>query len=342
MGLVTIPTEYPINAARTGTLVGYDLNASNRFVAAVGAANLTATVNRAVVFAEALTGTSPTYRVGIEGVSGNLPNGVYKGATNNAYADTSLFSAGVNQIVLNESWTPAANEAYAVTIRHQTGTINGSNFRRFRVGYEPMVESNVPHGAYGDGSTTIVRSLPCMTAMTTGNQYLGPAAIIGSLADDTWNNSGTPLYRGGRVQPTSGYVVDGFDFVIAAQSGGHFRAHFLMDDNPTPLETRTFTAGTDILADSTPRLVQWRFPNSIIMPSRSVAVFMLEPTTSTAITMFRSINLANASALTPFRGSFAMVGATTGTLGSYTLSVLRVPPVRMILSGFEVPGVFFG
>lgn len=342
MAIVATPQDSLGHGARTASFIGHDLSNANRFVAGILRATTDDTINRVAVMMESLTGTSPTYRVSIQGVgAGGAPDGVIKGATNNAKSDTATFTTGINLITLDETWTPTPGELFAVVVEHQSGTINGSNFRRFRVGYEPMMTYGHPYGIFGDGTDTIVPSLPTMAAVTTTGLFTPQSACMTSVNTNSWNNSGSPLYRGGTFLPTQSIELAGFDFLIAVDAGAHFRTMVLFENETTPELTQDWVAGVDVVADTVVRRVQWRF-DPISVFTRTNVRFIVQPTTSTAITAFPWLVTTSVFAATALRGAGAVTGITAGTLGTYSTSILSTPAVRAVLAGFEVPGVFFG
>lgn len=342
MAIVAVPQDSLSHGATSTAFIGHDLNNSNRYCAGILRATTDDVVNRVAVIMESLTGTSPVYRVSIQGVgAGGVPDGVIRGFLGNAKSDTATFSTGLNLVTLDETWTPTVGELYAVVIEHESGTINASNFRRFRVGYEPMASYGFPYAIFGDGTDTLVPSLPAMSAVTTGGIYSQQSAVMTSITANSWNNSGTPRYRGATLQPTQTIEVVGVDFLIAVTAGANFKTYLMFENDPTPVLEQQWTAGVDCIADGDVHRVQWRFdPVSVF--TRTNLRFLVEPTTSTAITLFPWLVSTSVFANLALRGAGGASGINTNTLGSYSPSILSTPPVRAVLSGFEVPGVFFG
>lgn len=82
------------------------------------------------------SGTSPTYRLGIQSVDedGN-PDGTWLGATNTGYGDSTLANASQwNEFTFNESVPLVNGQEYFLVLEYQSGTINTSNYRRILYG----------------------------------------------------------------------------------------------------------------------------------------------------------------------------------------------------------------
>src|SRR3989304_3155455 len=62
------------------------------------------------------TGTSPTYRIGLQGDSGGNPDGTWLGATNSAYGDYQLIGNVWETIILGENVSLVESTIYHIVI----------------------------------------------------------------------------------------------------------------------------------------------------------------------------------------------------------------------------------
>lgn len=114
-------------------------------------------ISKCAIRLGALTGSSPTYVVALEGVSGVVPDGTIKGGGSPASVEIApTTGAGtVQEYTFANTYTPGAGELLALTIRPKTGTsIDGSNNWSFTRGQQSA--SNMPYGYYNSGSGAAV------------------------------------------------------------------------------------------------------------------------------------------------------------------------------------------
>ena len=141
-------TKYIIhNYFRIGSRNGFDLAASTGMIGVRFTAQQTKNVDKILIYITSVTGTSPTYRTGLQGESSGIPDGTWLGPTNNGYKDAQ-FSAGWNELVLDEDVSLTADTDYFIVVEYNSGTIDGSNYVRvaYSVGgsdsYQPLNKSN--------------------------------------------------------------------------------------------------------------------------------------------------------------------------------------------------------
>lgn len=141
------------------------------------------------------TGTIPTYRVGIQGVSDtNSPDGVFAAG----YADTNFPATGTATLTVTTALT--AGTPYALVVRHTSGTINGSNCVALENGMTyfasngfnaPILVTQNSGGAW----TGVNRIPPVSIIDADGDTILGTAAYsFTTLA--TWNSGTASKHRG--------------------------------------------------------------------------------------------------------------------------------------------------
>ena len=85
------------------------------------------------VYCTALTGTSPTYRVVIEGynATGGIPDGTDVGGGSPTATTFTAVAATYHEITLTNAFTPTEGTAYAAVLEYDSGTIDGSNTASF-------------------------------------------------------------------------------------------------------------------------------------------------------------------------------------------------------------------
>lgn len=107
----------------------------------------------------ALVGTSPTYRVGLQGDDEGDPDGSWLGGT--AYADVQFINGWLEIDITNAALTQGT--VYHIVAMYQSGTIDGSNYGRMKYGklsggdyipYDLTLDSNYDTRSTDDGGTT--------------------------------------------------------------------------------------------------------------------------------------------------------------------------------------------
>lgn len=131
----------------------FSLDASGDKVGWIVRAPEAITVDRIALCYNGKTGTPPTYRYSLQGISstGN-PSGTVLGATNNALATlapTAISNDSFHELTLSESVAFSAGEKFSIVAEYSSGTVNGSNFASYRYGY-PNLANNYDFGdAFG-------------------------------------------------------------------------------------------------------------------------------------------------------------------------------------------------
>jgi hypothetical protein len=171
-----------------GSATNFALNANNDAIEFLVQAKEAATITRLGIRHASTTGTSPTYRVSIQGIdaSGN-PDGTIKGGGSPASAtfSPSGLSWGANSwqwVTLANSYAVAAGEFFAVVIDYSSGTIDGSNTSSFTQTFG-LGGTRFPYSIQNDaGSRTRSANLPCVAWGSSTTAYGFPASAVGSTA----------------------------------------------------------------------------------------------------------------------------------------------------------------
>lgn len=163
------------------------------------------------------TGTSPTYRVSVQGVDGSgQPNGTIVGGGSPAsatFSPTSLaYGAATWQwVALTNSYTPSRGEWISLVVDYSSGTVNGSNFSS--IGYylnEPMVCQ--PSALDFQTATWNKRTSQSILSYKTVSNAVGLPVATNGTQDFT-----SPAEYGVRFTIPSGwcstYKIAGFRFI---------------------------------------------------------------------------------------------------------------------------------
>jgi hypothetical protein len=144
-------------------------------------------------------GTPPTYIIGLEGVSTTtgLPDGTYVGGGSPASgtftppADTT-WDATWQWVALSNAYTPSRNEVLALTIRHSSGSVDGSN-----------------HGIFTRADSNFNLNQPYALALTAGTWALSANA---------------PVFGVRTASSRYGSIIKGVYSTRSASTAGHRQA----------------------------------------------------------------------------------------------------------------------
>lgn len=156
-------------------------------------------IDRVGVFITAVNGSSPTYILGLESLTGDEPSGSYLGGVSPASVETTL-SAGYNEVSLDFPFTVAAGAVYALTVRHASGTADGVNNVVAAFERNSVLEHTLPYpGRLDTGSWTMNSSGENAFGGVRydDGQYV-PGLVVESaaLSNETYNSGSSPGYRG--------------------------------------------------------------------------------------------------------------------------------------------------
>lgn len=161
-------------------------------------------------------GTPPTYIIGLEGLDASgLPDGTYLGGGSPASATftppaDSTWNSSWRWIALSNSYTPSNNDPIAITIRHSSGTVNGSNCQT--VFYMTQL------GAQN-------RGFPSCLTLTAG----------------TWARSNAPATFGYRTATGRyGFTAVGATITSTSTSGRRAAAHWTVPAIYSSIKVRSF------------------------------------------------------------------------------------------------------
>lgn len=180
------------------TVSNLALNQSTDALEFVFSSHTTDAITQVYVRVATITGTTPTYRVSIQGVntSGN-PDGTIKGGGTPASVTFSPSGLGWaansgHWLTLDNSYTPATRgEMLAIVIDYSSGTIDASNLAAFSNGFSSSATAliGLPYVINNDaGSRTRAAALPLFGYRTASARYGNP---MKSLTTASAFNSGS-------------------------------------------------------------------------------------------------------------------------------------------------------
>lgn len=218
--------DWRYNSGNAPTLAVHALDANNDAVGFVFQAQAAATITRLGVKLGTITGTTPSYRISLQGITSAAaaePNGTIKGATNNAlkvFSPSGLgWAAGSwNWLTLDETYTCTRGEVLSIVIDYSSGTVDGSNNATFAYNQTGSSTTFAPRAMTNAAGTWSVQTagMPIFGYGSAGTAYGRPLAAIGSVsltsasspreagmkwtAPSGWGNtfqvSGTEMYFG--------------------------------------------------------------------------------------------------------------------------------------------------
>ena len=170
-------------------IASHPLDANNDAMEWIFQAPAAATITRLGFLHVSTTGTSPTYRISLQGVTAatsSTPDGTIKGATNNAlklFSPSSLaYGANTwNWITLDETYACARGELLSIVIDYSSGTVDGSNFTT--VGYGTgQGASGLPRAILNAATVrTHSSTAPVFGYGSAGTAYGRPLKAIGTV-----------------------------------------------------------------------------------------------------------------------------------------------------------------
>lgn len=166
----------------------FTLNQSTDQHEVIFAAAVNEPITRLLVRLGTITGSSPTYKISLQGVDGSgNPDGTIKGGGSPAsktFNPTSLgWTAGaVNVLALDNSYTPSFAERLAIVVAYDSGTINTSNCASFTNWITTAGQAwSFPYSIQNDNGTRSKQSnLPIYGYGTASSIYGNPIQTINS------------------------------------------------------------------------------------------------------------------------------------------------------------------
>lgn len=336
---MTLQNFGPINLSRisnNGTFTTHDLDGSTDGAAVSFIAPRTGNIHKIGVNVASVTGTSPTYRLGIEGLSSGLPDGTYK-ASGTSHADTSGLSAGWQWVTLDADAAVTAGDALAATMRYQTGTVDASNFVRLNYCLTSNLASvglpiplTLTAGTWAAASVT--------RAAVFGVQYddgsvVGGMFPISALTNQAWNSGSSPLFRGNLWTPQIGCRCIGF-WTQMRSSGLNSAWNFSIYAGTDSSATTTTAVDASVAFPSGSPTYDIYIPLAPTTLTAGTAYrFVVEPTNANSNTTFVRHDFESATSLQEKFGAFT--GTTASTAGSWTDTAGQFYPIVPIIDQID-------
>jgi hypothetical protein len=146
-----------------------------------------------------ITGTTPTYRMSLQGVDGSgNPDGTVKGGgspVSKTFSPSSLGWAANSGhwLQFDNSYTPSHGEMLALVVDYSSGTVDASNLGTFSNGFS-VVLSGLPYAIANDaGSRTRVSACPIFGYRTANSRFGYPIKNLATIGNFN-SGSGTNEY----------------------------------------------------------------------------------------------------------------------------------------------------
>lgn len=342
--------SYPFNGtSSTPSLTNFTLDATNDAVEAIVQAYEAATITQIGVRLGVKTGTTPTYRVSLQGVgSTGLPDGTIKGATNNALATFSPSGLGWadgswNWLTLTESYTCSRGEWLALVIDYSSGTVSGaanaSFTTRFNVGpYDVkhyIIENNATvrtrreFPVTGYASASKVYGLPVSSVSTQGITAASSPREVGCRF--TTNASWGSTFQVVGVRFLGNLPLSGGTTTIRLYDGGAAADTTVLQD---------ITINNEIAANT----VADRVCNNIFFNEATLATLTFGNTyrvsfeSSASTATFYYVNVAAAGDLASYPGGSAIYWTQRDSGGNWSdTTTRRMFDFDLILSDWTEP-----
>lgn len=186
----------------TNGMTNFSLNQTTDTLEYIFQSQADLTITRLFTRLGAITGTTPTYRISLQGVDATgIPDGTIKGATNNALATFSPSGLGWaagsgNWLTLGESYTSVRGEMLAIVIDYSSGSVDASNFASFTQAFTGGGASRqLPYSISNNAGsrTRMINNNPLYGYGTAGGKYGWPLKTTSTV---TLSNSSNPREAG--------------------------------------------------------------------------------------------------------------------------------------------------
>jgi hypothetical protein len=169
------------------TLTGLALNDTDNAVWAVFQSETVDPITHVFMRHASTTGTSPTYRASIQGVSATgMPDGTIKGGgspASRAFSPTALsWGAATGQwLALDNAWTPTRGEEFAIYVTYDSGTVGAGNTSNITY-VTNMPPSGKPYGGVFQTSYTKLDGFPSLAYRTASGVFGLPIQAVSQQA----------------------------------------------------------------------------------------------------------------------------------------------------------------
>ena len=283
------------------------------------------TYTKAAIRLGTLTGTSPVYRLSLQGVSGRAADGTVKGGASPASVTLNPSTGGgtVQEYTFANPYNASPGEPLALVIDYSSGTIDASNYWSFT------------RGVVAAGSHAMPFSLENTTERDT--------ACFGLFDGSVWSGWGLFASAGSAATVGSSPLMAGNLFTLPAGMGDTVScvgACHNTNLNAGSLRMSLYDASDTLLASvdwagSTiaPNYVYWDDGPIVLTCGQS---YRIVATTSSGTTRVFYATVGDAAhwSMFPFGG---MVTYTEGTTGAWTETTTRRASVGILIDDITAP-----
>lgn len=309
------------------------LDASDEYIAFTFIADRDGTIDRVKICVRAVVGSSPTYRVGIEGpaTSSNyvIGDGTYL-ASGNAYADSTL-SAGFQEFTLGAGVTVSRGDECTVTVRHQSGTIDGSNYAQVVVYGGTANTWSTPLVVWYTGTLLGAggRTPACSVRYGAGQWQ----SLMGAIdqTNISWTSASSPLYRGNAMPLASSIEIDAVAIMGRMTTNQVHNVHLYRGSESSPVLTQSIVAAYAFRGGISGHYLP--IAPTVLTGGHTWRV-IIEPTTANGWSNCLSMDFDSADEREAVCGG--MYYTTASTPGTWTDATNRVAPIVVVPSGIEV------
>jgi len=299
------------------------------------------TITRAACRVGPITGTSPTYRISIQGVTtGGIPDGTIKGGGTPASATFQPTTANQALLLsLDNSYSAIPGELLAVVVDYSAGTVDGSNHAQLSYTVTSALDCALnPYGVDFQASWT-KRTEAAPFGIGTSSDLWGEGLFDAIGSTGVFANSSTPNEYGICFQVPSYYShirVDGFQFMpVSFAVGGEHTATIYSGggvSDTTALESVVFDS--DTIQGNRRNVVLFDSATPIeLAGGQSYRIAIRPNSTQTANINFVSVSDEDLWDTTPLEQSSHY---TTRAGGSWTDTLTRKMPWALLVSEVEL------
>lgn len=292
-----------------------------------------------------LTGTSPTFRISLQGVSDANPDNIIKQNAGNScsasFVCTSMTTLTWQWITLANSYDCTRGENLAIVIEYHSGTIDGSNNASFCVGWDMITSrQGKPYSIQNNaGSRTYFANTPLYGLGSSTRTY---GNIVQSYTNSTFNANSDPDEYGMAFTLPAGmgdtYKVAGVRFYSAGPATGTtFKV--ILYNNTTVLQEITVDSDSIRSATSGHRIIEIWFTETTLSTLNfgTQYIIALQPQDNTTAIGNNTVVLSTSADLDCHPGGTDFYQVTRTDLGSWNHLHDRRPPMELILNDITEP-----
>lgn len=306
-------TRMLVHGAFSGGPTSVTLDASTEYAYFAFEADRDGSIDKVEVTVNSVTGTSPTYLVGIEANSSSAPGGTWLGATNNGYGSVTPTAGGRYDVTLGESVTVTKGTKYFVVIRYGSGTIGASNRSLFGFSASGRA-SNYPFvGQFTGGSTSNSTTIGCVSVGYDTGDWLPNMAAF-TVANQSWSSSSSPKWRGTLFVAPFTFTCKRLYTAFRLNTNGDFKIVIVKGSASSSDHETTVDADSQLRSATNTELHE--LSATYQFEAGETYRIFIEPTSATAINVFNKYTFTDAARRAAFAGIFSWTTATA--LGTNT------------------------